>query len=506
MSERETRAAGHEARGAEREAQAAGREPRAGDREARAGAREAGDLAGREACDLVVRNGYVITMDRDRTIYRDGAVAVVGRHIAGVGPTPTVLGRFRGRRVIDARGAPVHPGFVEAHYHVPNQLTRGVFPDAATTGEYYRYYARWFDRMDAEDEHAATLMAGLEMLRNGVTCFMEPGTVFETAAVAEAAEAVGIRASLAEPFLWDTGEDATLSHMQRARPDTERCLKELGRELWRNDDPAALVRGHVCLYGSGSASDALTVAATDRAQKSGAAFNQHQSGSTAGVARQEARLGRRPLVHLAELGVLRPHCAYTHMNLIRGDEARLVRESGLSLIWCPANSMNWGVGKSVPRRPHPDLYRAGVTVALGSDVPKWGFDAAPLAAYLLSRDTGDERPLAAEEIFEMATLGGARAMGMADMIGSLEPGKRADIVIRTAEAPEFQPGCFPVQNLLLASRGKSVDTVLVDGRVVVRGGHSTRVDEGEVFRGARETAWRLARGIGVDPAPRWPVL
>jgi 5-methylthioadenosine/S-adenosylhomocysteine deaminase len=197
------------------------------------------------SCDLVITNAYLITIDPRRSVYRHGAVAIDGRDIVMVGPAAEVLARCRGRRSIDARGAPVHPGFVDAHYHVPNQLTRGVFPDTAAMSDYYLCYARWYERMDAEDEHASALSAGLEMLQSGVTCFMEAGTVFETDAVAQAAEAVGLRASLSEPFLWDTGEHDVMSHMTRARPDPERCFALLGRELRRNRDPHALVRGHV---------------------------------------------------------------------------------------------------------------------------------------------------------------------------------------------------------------------------------------------------------------------
>lgn len=459
-----------------------------------------------QKCDLVIRNAYLITMDPKRTIYDKGAVAIAGHAIAAVGPDSEVLVQYRGNRIIDAGGAPVHPGFVEAHYHIPNHLTRGVFPDASTTAEYYVNYAKWYDRMDDEDEHAAGLIAGLEMLRSGITCFMEAGTVFATDAVAAAATALGIRASVSEPFLWDTGKDTTLSNMRRSPGRTEGCLEQLGRELWRNRDSDALVRGHVCLFGSGSASDELILAATETAEKHGVAFNQHQSTNVAGVARQEERLGRRPLVHFAEMGVLKPHCAYTHMNVIRDDEARFIKQSGMSIIWCPANSMNWGVGATIRRRPQTDLYRQGVTVGLGSDVPKWGLDAAPLTAYLLARDLGDAEPLSAEEIFEMATIGGARAMGMAAVIGSLEPGKRADLVVRSSDLPEFQPGHNPIQNLLLSSRGKSVDTVLVDGEIVVRSGHSTRVDEHVVYERARQSAVKLAREVGIAATSSWPIV
>lgn len=407
-------------------------------------------------CDLVIRHGYVITMNPDRTIYADGAVAVAGREIVMVGPDQDVAAACQGRETIDAQGAPVHPGFVDAHWHNCNETTRGVFPDVATTKDYYKYYAAWYDLMSSADEHASAQISGLEMLRSGITCFMEPGTAFDTDAVADAAVTVGIRASLSEPFLWDISDDPMLGSMRRTPGTAER-------------------------------------------------FTQHQSSTLHGIAGQEARMGEMPLVHFGKLGLLQPHCSFSHMTRVRDEEARFVRESGMSIIWSPAISMNWGWVKGFTRN-HPRLFREGVTVGLGSDVPKFGVDTAAMVAYLLSREQGDPEPLLAEEVFEMATLGSARAMGLNARIGSLEPGKLADVVVRTAQLPEFQPGHYPVQNLLLASRGRSVDTVLVDGQVVVRSGHSTRVDEPAVYRAARTSADRLAGQIGIPLSGSWPVV
>ena len=158
--------------------------------------------------------------------------------------------------------------------------------------------------------------------------------------------------------------------------------------------------------------------------------------------------------------------------------------------------MNWGFGGTGMRRQHPDFHRAGVSVALAADAPKFGLDVTALVAYLVARDLGDRDPLGVEEIFEMATLGGARAVGMADRIGALAPGMRADIMIRTADVAETQPGWSPVQNFLLTSRSRSVDTVLVDGRIVLRGGRR-RCWMRPPFMKPRVTAplaWRRPRG------------
>jgi 5-methylthioadenosine/S-adenosylhomocysteine deaminase len=455
-------------------------------------------------CDIVIRHGYVITMNQDRTVYADGAVAIAGREIVMAGADRDVTAAWQGRQIIDAKGAPVHPGFVDAHWHNCNETTRGVFPDVATTKDYYKYYAAWYDEMSPADEHASAQLSGLEMLRSGVTCFMEPGTAFDTDAVADAAEGVGIRASLCEPFLWDISDDPMLGSMRRSPGTARRCADLLGRELWRNSSDG-LVRGHVGVFGSGTASDQLLQDACGLAGSSGVIFTQHQSSTLHGIAGQEARMGEMPLVHFGKLGLLQPQCSFAHMMHIRDEEAPFVRESGMSIVWSPAISMNWGWARGATRS-HPRLLRDGVNIGLGSDVPKFGLDTAAMIAYLLSREQGDPEPLLAEEVFEMATLGGARAMGLGARIGSLEPGKLADVVVRTTELPEFQPGHYPVQNLLLASRGKSVDTVLVNGQVVVSSGHATRVDEHAAYQAARASAGRLADQIGLTANGAWPVV
>ena len=140
--------------------------------------------AGPCECDVVIRHGYIITMNPDRAVYADGAVAVFGREIVMVGTD--------------------------------------------------QYYAAWYHVMSPEDEHAGAQISGLELLRSGVTCFMEPGTAFDTDAVADAVVGVGIRASLSEPFLWDISEDPMLGSMRRSPGTAQRCGELLGRELWRN--------------------------------------------------------------------------------------------------------------------------------------------------------------------------------------------------------------------------------------------------------------------------------
>src|SRR5262245_17063535 len=158
-------------------------------------------------CDLIIRNGCVVTLDPRRTVLPSGAIAVAGHSIAAVGPEAAILAAWRAPRVIDAQGAFVHPGYVDAHLHVNAQTCRGFFRgDSSKGGGAGPNYADWKAALEPEDEQAATALACLEMLRHGITCFVEPGSAFEPDAVAAASQAAGVRCSLADPYLWDETE------------------------------------------------------------------------------------------------------------------------------------------------------------------------------------------------------------------------------------------------------------------------------------------------------------
>jgi 5-methylthioadenosine/S-adenosylhomocysteine deaminase len=451
-------------------------------------------------CDLLVRNAYVITLDERRQVYPSGAVAIRGRRIVAVGPDADV-GSYASARTIDAGGGAVHPGLVDAHAHMTLHTTRGALPDSPSESQSQDYFTTWMQALDDEDEHASTLLACLEMLRNGVTCFLEPGTAYEPDAVASAAQRIGIRGSVADAYLWDRVSPA-YHKLDRAPADHARSMKLLGGQLARNRDPDALVRGHIGLYGAATASDELERAAKAAADEHGAILTQHQSFYADDVADDDARFGGHPLTHFADIGVLGPNCTFAHMNAIRADETQHVADSGLTIVWMPGNYMYYGMAEFFKQRA-AEMYHLGVPVAFGSDVAKvWGFGEQGYLGFLLARAHGQF--LAAEDIMEMTSRSGARAVGLQDRLGSLAPGMLADVVIRGTGAAESHPPANPVRDIALIGRTKAVDTVIVDGRVVLRHGHATLVEDEEVFGLADASARRLAARVGLPSATIWP--
>jgi len=461
-------------------------------------------------CDLIIKNGCLLTMDERRAIIPRGAMAVAGHTIAAAGPEKDILRDWQSKNVIDAKGAIVHPGYVDAHLHVNAQTCRGFFRgDASKGGAVGPNYADWKATLTAEDENAAAGLAGVEMLRHGITTFVEPGSAFEPDAVAAATQAIGIRCTLAEPYLWDTTDTmdvipglASKSLFARVPPERDRCLKLLGSQLFRNRDKDGIVHGHVALYGEGTASDELYVAAKKLADREGVILNNHVGFDLDLAAAMERVWGKPRFIHLAEIGVLGPNTTFVHMNLIRDEEVEPIIKSRLSIVWCPLAYVSRGTPLRQPTRI-PEMKKRGVNVALGTDSARQSSagDAGFLALQLAG---GAGHAMVSEDIFEMMTVGGARAAGLQHLIGSLEPGKRADIVIRSTHAAELMPSIDPVHQLVTVGHGANADTVLVNGRIVLREGRATLVDEADVFAKAQASVHRIISRLGLSLPGLWP--
>lgn len=469
-----------------------------------------------EPADLVVRHGHVLTMDDAGTVIPDGAVAVRDGEILAVGPDEAVVARFAAAEVVDAGGAPVHPGLVEAHLHCSYQLFRGALPDHLREEDAFREFEGHFYRnVDDEDEHLSTVLAGLELLRHGTTAFLEPGTVLEVDAAVRGAELTGIRAVLADSFIWDDPEGLAMgktssperntSMIPRAASDRASVRARLGRILSRNADPRALVTGHVAVLGLGTASTELMLEAKRVADEAGVVLNFHQSYSPSDTARDRGRLGAHPIVALRDLGIVDARTTMAHVNHVTDEEFATLVETGAAVAWAPAASMMWGHGSTIDGR-HAELHRAGGTVALGSDSPNWSnvldtFRQASLAVLTAREAHRDRGYLVAEDGLWMATRGGARALGLEARIGRLEPGYRADLVVHTLARPELLPLTDPVRNLVYSAGSSTVDTVVVDGRVVLRHGEFPHLDERQLLARAGERSARLLDRMGYRVGP-----
>ena len=469
-----------------------------------------------QSADLLIRHGYVITMDDSGRLIPDGAIAIVGRNIQAVGEDRLLAEQFDARTTIDCAGAPVHPGLVETHLHASYQTMRGFMADHVIEDDLFDANAIdrvFYNQVTDEEEYLGVLLSCMEMVRNGTTCFMEAGTVLEPAVAAEAAEQVGIRALISDACIMDeplglaqgnripgSPEALTPAIIERAPRNLDEALSRMGHELRRNGDPDALVTGHIAISGLGTASQELLLEAKRRADAAKVVLNMHHAYSPADTAADRAKFGKDPLLHYAEIGLLGHNVTLAHANHVTDEECAVLLESGANVSWAPAASMMWGHGGSFRGR-HAELWRRGLNVSLGSDSANWSndFDLFRQAnlALLTARDAHQDRTyLLAEDVLWMATRGGARATGMEARIGSIEEGKRADLVIHTLDRPEMIPALDMIRNLIYASRSKSIRTVIIDGRMVMSNGAFVNLDEASLLARIDKAAKAMLSRMG----------
>jgi len=260
----------------------------------------------------------------------------------------------------------------------------------------------------------------------------------------------------------------------------------------------------------GRASDALVVAASDLARRNGAVLYMHQSFAASDTATfVEEAGGRLPVEHLADLGVLAQNLQLVHLIRTQPREVDLLASAGASVVHCPGASVRWGMGAA--RIGHfPEMVQAGINVALGSDSGNYSdFLDIGRQVYLaatIHREARGVTPLiSAEQAIEMGTINGARALGIAEGIGSIEVGKRADLVVHDTRRPEWHPLTDPAASLVYAAQSTGVRDVVIDGEIVLRDGRFTRLDDVAALAAIDRASADLSRRMGLAIDRRWPV-
>jgi cytosine/adenosine deaminase-related metal-dependent hydrolase len=451
---------------------------------------------------ILIEHAVVVSMDEMRRIFLDGSVLVEGRDIVQIGRAADVRPPRPPDRIIDGRHRLVLPGFVNTHVHLSEHVNRGVMADEIPVD---RYMGDWliplYSAITPEEEAYSARLACLEMIRTGTTTFCEAGTLFDVAAVAEAVGAIGMRAVLGR-WTWDIG-----GYEGRMGQSTEDALQ-------RNDAMIASLAGFAdgriaawpLLLGFGTCSEELIRGAHALAEKHGTGWGMmhlasHPSRKTSDTMALDV---------LDAMGVLGPRTKLTHMVYVSGDDIVRLARRGVKVVHCPTAGLKHTKGLGEHGR-FPEMLRHGVTVSLGGDSGNGSnhFDMLRLMhiVALLYKDARlDTRIMPPETVLEMATIHGAAALGMERVIGSLEVGKRADLVLYDLDVPEWRPLLDPVNNLIYAATGASVRTVLIDGRVVLDEGRMTTIDETDVYRRIESLSRAQIARARVSMNPRWPVV
>jgi 5-methylthioadenosine/S-adenosylhomocysteine deaminase len=443
----------------------------------------------KQVADTIVSGGTVVTMDSRRAIIQDGSVAVKGDAIVAVGPRAEIDGRYTSAHVIDGRGRLVLPGFINGHTHVPMTLFRGLHDDVTLQDWLYKYiFPAEAKNVNEEFVRWGTRLAAAEQIRAGVTTFADM-YYFEDA-VAEETKAAGMRGVLGETFIdFPAPDNKSNAEMMEY---TEKFLKR-----WQGDPliHAAPAPHSIYTCSKKTIQDAAALAA-----KYHAPLLMHVSEMKKEWDDSEKANGMSPVQYLDKIGVLGPELVAAHCIFVDEADRKLLAERGVGCVHNPSSNMMIASGVA----PVPEMRAAGVAVGLGTDGPAGSnndldlMEEIDLAAKLAKISKMNPLALNAKAVVEMATIDGARALHMEKEIGSLEAGKKADMVLISLDEPNAVPMYDVYAQIAYSLKGSDVETVVIGGRVVMRERKLLTIDEPAVLEKAREYGKSVKVSLGME--------
>ncbi len=433
--------------------------------------------ARKEKVGMLVTGGTVVTMNAERRIIEDGAVAVDGNAIVAVGSRANIEAKYAGAQTINARGKLLLPGFINGHTHVPMTLLRGLRDDV-TLDEWLRKYIFPAEAKNVTEDFVrwGTRLAAAEQIRGGVTTFADM-YYFEDA-VAEETKAAGMRGVLGETILDFPAPDNKSNAAMLEY--TEKFLKR-----WQGD---TLIHAAIAPHSIYTCSQKTLQDSAALARKYSAPILIHVAEMKKELDDSRAQNGTTPVQYLDKLGILGPDVVAAHCIFVDETDRKILAQRQVGCVHNPSSNMMLASGVA----PVIEERAAGVAVGLGTDGPAGSnndlnlMEEMDLAAKLQKITKMDPRALGAKAVVEMATIEGARALHMEKEIGSIEPGKKADLILLGLDAPNAVPMYDIYSQLAYALKGSNVETVIVGGRVVMRDKKLLTLDEPGILAKARE--------------------
>jgi 5-methylthioadenosine/S-adenosylhomocysteine deaminase len=446
--------------------------------------------------DLLITRGAVITMDKDNQVFEDGSIAIIGNTIAAVGPAQAIASQYSAPQTLDAGGCVVMPGLVDTHFHTGQQFERAMLyrlsKEMKLKEPVWQNFLITFEaNLSDEDVYLSGLFAYANLLKVGTTCFADAGGP-RPESMAPAVEKIGIRGVLARSTL-DLKEGIPVE-MQ----DTPAGVAARGESLFKewNGKANGRIRVWMGMRQIMICSRELLDCIKDLADRLKTGIHIHLAEGTYEVDYAIEKSGMRPAEYLASIGFLAPNVHAAHSVLLSDKELDLYQKYDVSVAHCPAAVfMYCGVTRI------PDMLRRGLRVGLGSDGPLSSggsldlFRQMHISLYTIAATFGlpyrNPTPLLPDDLLRVATLGGARALSWDQEIGSLEAGKKGDIVLLARDDLDVLPSYDPVYTAASNASAAQVKTVLVDGKIVVKDGALVNIDEAELKARIKEKAPKI---------------
>ena len=407
-----------------------------------------------ETFDIVIKNGMILTMNPEDSIIENGLIGISGDTISFIGTgykDPVEVSE-----VIDAKGGLVLPGLINGHTHAAMTLFRGLADDLPLMDWLNNYIFPVESKMDGQFVHAGTLLACAEMIMSGTTTFCDMYLFAEE--TASAAKTAGMRC-IAGEVLFDFNSP-NYGPVEKGLEYTEALIKK-----WR-DDP--LISIAVEPHAPYTCSPELLTASNDLAEKYDVPLVVHLSETKNELLEIQKRYNKRPVEHLRSLNILGPNLIADHCVHMNTEEIRVLSNYGVSVIHNPESNMKLASGIA----PVPAMLKKGVQMGLGTDGCASNnnldlFGEMDMAAKLHKVNCADTTVMDALTVLKMATIDGAKALGIGDKVGSLETGKKADIIILDINKPHLTPMYNPYSHIAYTARGADVNHSIINGKIIM---------------------------------------
>lgn len=429
--------------------------------------------------DIIIHDCLILPMDEKNRIIEDGSIAIENGSLVYVGKKAK-LPAFKGEKIIDGHGKIAMPGLVNCHTHLSMTLLRGIAEDQPLNNWLTETIWPLEANLRPDDVYHGALLGCLEMIKSGTTCFTD--MYFYEDKVAKAVEKAGIKAVLAQGII-------------------EAGNKERGEKMFKENVDFAKkyhkyadgrVTTHLGPHAVYTCSPELLMKVREAASALDVGIHIHLAESKEMAKEIKEKYGFSEVELLENLGFLGPDVLAAHCIHLNEEEMALLAKHGIKVAHAPVANMKIAVGVSKVK----DLMSLGLTVGIGTDGPASNnsldmFESMKIAALLQKLHYQDPTVLPSETVLKMATIDGARALRLDNLTGSLEVGKEADLILIDVKKPHLTPMHNPYANIVYSTRGSDVDTVIVNGKILMENHKVKTLDEDEVIRDAEKTAFNL---------------
>ena len=448
--------------------------------------------------DLLIKNGAVITMDKDRRVIEGGDVAIDGGKILEVGKSLT----YEAKKVLDADGCVVCPGLINGHSHVYQSLIEGLGYDMHFDPWNWRFLFPVVSKVTPENARAGAALAALELIKNGVTTISDHwylhtnmNNIYQ---VTEVFDKAGLRAQMVFGLLDQTFAGERIDSEYMTMIQSEDLLVEEARRYYKEWHGK---RRTTVALGPGSTEDiseSLMVKTVELAKELDINVSTHVAGWIEINSYTIRQFGERDLEHFNTLGLTGPRGVMFHAVWLSDREIEIMAKTGTKVVHCPVANAYLGYGIA----PVSHMLSRGITVGLGTDgAASYTYDMLEVGrtAGMLQKATKlDAESVTAEEIMEMLTTNGAKVLGIEDEVGALEVGKKADVIVVDFKAPHLMPVGRWLPKLIYSARGSDVLHTIVEGQIVMEDRKVLTMDENKVMEEAMANRADLVQRAGQE--------